>query len=293
MYVDIHVYTTPSSFTKISGVEVSRGTSSTRSLVQTSPPCFSTAFTKASTTEPMPPWPCRSAMKPVKPRFMWCICIVKHKKCITAYTCVVSYPVCIGAWISVDVKCLVFAASAHENKNNETLIIKRKYIYIISGLAPYLFHYKKKTLQNCGNLQDLPSDLCWMLALGYAKPLDPFQCNSSMVKAIAAHVVPEQSRPDNENAKASSHALNLALQKCITSDLWSSFLETKKWPGSYMNPYDLIGDHCLLEPPTLRWSALSGFMSFHVFLRRRPTAFLHLSFLLQLIQHLWDKADEL
>ena len=67
----------------------------------------------------------------------------------------------------------------------------------------------------------------------------------------------------------------------------------KKRPGSYMNPYDLLGDHCLLEPPTLRWSALSGFMSFHVFLRRRPTAFLHLSFLLQLIQHLWDKADEL
>jgi len=34
-----------------------------------------------------------------------------------------------------------------------------------------------------------------------------------MVKAIAAHVVPVQSRPDSENAKASSHALNLALQK--------------------------------------------------------------------------------
>ena len=280
MYVDIHVYTTPSSFTKISGVEVSRGTSSTRSLVQTSPPCFSTAFTKASTTEPMPPWPCRSAMKPVKPRFMWCICIVKHKKCTTAYTCVVSYPVCIGAWISVDVKCLVFAASAHENKNNETLIVKRKYIYIISGLAPYLFHYKKKTLQNCGNLQDLPSDLCWMLALGYAKPLDPFQCNSSMVKAIAAHVVPVQSRPDNENAKASSHALNLALQKMHHK--WPVVIISwdKKRSGSYMNPYDLIRDHCLLEPPTLRATTSQDschFMSFC--LSEAPTNCLSSSFL--------------
>ena len=55
-----------------------------------------------------------------------------------------------------------------------------------------------------------PNLRCRRWALGYAKPLEPFQCNSSMVKAMAAQVVPLQSRPLREKAKASSQARNLS-----------------------------------------------------------------------------------
>ena len=303
MYVDIHVYTTPSSFTKISGATC-RGTSSTRSLVQTSPPCFSTAFTKASTTEPMPPWPGQGQLWNLwNPGLcgVYDVCIVKNTN---FYNCLH-----LCGFLSSLHRCMDFGGCQtfgfcyictlkirimkHRKKENTSFLD-----------SPHIFFTTKKSFAKLrqfarftfGSLLVplISSMIPLMLGLRirqapWSFPMQFFHgeghcstCGSSAIQAGQRKCQSIQPCPQPCASKNAS-----------TNDLWSSFLQKKKRPGSYMNPYDLIGDHCLLEPPTLRWSALSGFMSFHVFLRRRPTAFLHLSFLLQLIQHLWDDADEL
>ena len=226
MYVDIHVNTTPSSFTKISGaichimqrhlVHTQLGTNLTTVLLHSFHQGIHhrTHATLAGARSAVKP------VKPVKPRFMWCICIVKNTNfynCLHLCGFLTSLHRCLdfGGCQRFGFCCictLKIRIMKHRKKENTSFLD-----------SPHIFFTTKKSfakLQQFARFTSgsllvplISSMIPLMLALGYAKPLDPFQCNSSMVKAIAAHVVPVQSRPDNENAKASSHALNLALQK--------------------------------------------------------------------------------
>ena len=74
------------------------------------------------------------------------IWIYEYIMCITVYTCVVSCPVCIGAWISADVKCLFFAASAQWKQESWNIVKKKRHPFLDMP-CPISFSLQKKHLQ--------------------------------------------------------------------------------------------------------------------------------------------------
>ncbi len=164
-YVDVYMNVYTNSWPSRRYQVLRSGTSSTRSLVQTSPPCFSTAFTKASTTEPMPPWRCRSGgVKPVG-GFMSCtymnLWIYNVYNCLHLCGFLSSLHRCMDfGGCQMFVFCCICTVKTRIMKHRE-----KEKTSISRHAVPHIFFTTKKTFANCGNPTTATLN-CWP-AMGY------------------------------------------------------------------------------------------------------------------------------